>query len=66
MTRIALAQMRCEKAAIAQNLHQIADLLAEAATRGVDILALPELEFLRLSRILDKPPLMLLFELDWA
>ena len=24
------------------------------------------LEFLRLSRILDKPPLMLLFELDWA
>ena len=43
MTRIALAQMRCEKAAIAQNLQQIADLLAQAATCDVDILALPEM-----------------------
>lgn len=43
MTRIALAQMRCEKAAVAQNLQQIADLLAQAKTRGVDILALPEM-----------------------
>jgi predicted amidohydrolase len=43
MTRIALAQMVCEKAAIAQNLQQIADLLAEAEARGVDILALPEM-----------------------
>ena len=43
MTRIALAQMNCEKAAVAQNLQQIADLLAEAAARGVDILALPEM-----------------------
>lgn len=43
MTRIALAQMNCEKAAIAQNLQQIAELLAQAKARGVDILALPEM-----------------------
>ena len=43
MTRIALAQMNCEKAAIAQNLQQIAALLAQAEARGVDILALPEM-----------------------
>lgn len=43
MTRIALAQMCCEKAAIAQNLQQIADLLAQAEARGVDIVALPEM-----------------------
>ena len=43
MTRIALAQMQCEKAAISQNLLQIAVLLAEAEARGVDILALPEM-----------------------
>jgi predicted amidohydrolase len=43
MTHIALAQMLCEKAAVAQNLQQIADLLAEAEARGVDILALPEM-----------------------
>jgi predicted amidohydrolase len=43
MTRIALAQMLCVKAAVAQNLQQIADLLAKAAGRGVDILALPEM-----------------------
>jgi predicted amidohydrolase len=43
MTRIALVQMNCEKAAVAQKLQQIADLLAEAAARDVDILALPEM-----------------------
>ncbi len=43
MTRIALVQMRCEKAAVAENLQQTADLLAEAEARGVDILALPEM-----------------------
>ncbi len=43
MTRIALAQMHCEKAAVAQNLQQIADLLSQAEARAVDILALPEM-----------------------
>jgi predicted amidohydrolase len=43
MFRIALTQMYCEKAAVAQNLQQISDLLAQAAARGVDILALPEM-----------------------
>ena len=43
MPRIALVQMQCEKAAVAQNLQQIAHHLAQAAARDVDILGLPEM-----------------------
>ncbi|MBN1814972.1 MAG: carbon-nitrogen hydrolase family protein [Anaerolineae bacterium] len=41
--RIGLIQMRCEKAAVAENLAQMARTIAEAAARGVDIVAFPEM-----------------------
>jgi (R)-amidase len=41
--RIALAQMRCEKAAINENLAVIADILTEAERRQVDIVGFPEM-----------------------
>jgi predicted amidohydrolase len=41
--KIGLIQMRCEKAAIAQNLAQTAHCITEAAARGVDIVAFPEM-----------------------
>ena len=40
--KIGLIQMRCEKAAIAENLEQTARYIAEAAARGVDIVGFPE------------------------
>ncbi|NKB69697.1 MAG: carbon-nitrogen hydrolase family protein [Candidatus Latescibacteria bacterium] len=43
MPRIALVQMRCEKAAIEQNLASIGRYLDEAAERWVDIVGLPEM-----------------------
>ncbi len=41
--RIALVQMRCEKAALAQNLASLARYLDEATGRDVDIVAFPEM-----------------------
>ncbi|NUM46020.1 MAG: carbon-nitrogen hydrolase family protein, partial [Anaerolineales bacterium] len=41
--RIALAQMRCEKAAINENLAVMADILTEAEKRRVDIVGFPEM-----------------------
>jgi (R)-amidase len=43
MTRIGLIQMRCEKAAINENLGRMAYYLAEAAARRVDIVGFPEM-----------------------
>ncbi|HNB51370.1 MAG TPA: carbon-nitrogen hydrolase family protein [Anaerolineales bacterium] len=41
--RVALAQIRCEKAAIHENLAVIADVLTEAEKRQVDIVGFPEM-----------------------
>ena len=41
--RIALVQMRCEKAAIDQNLRIMSDVLGAASRRTVDIVAFPEM-----------------------
>ena len=41
--RIGLMQMRCEKAAIAQNLERTAHYIAEAAACGVDVVGFPEM-----------------------
>jgi predicted amidohydrolase len=41
--RVGLVQMRCEKGAVAENLAQIADHLAEAEALGVAIIGFPEL-----------------------
>ncbi|MGE5224346.1 MAG: nitrilase-related carbon-nitrogen hydrolase [Omnitrophica WOR_2 bacterium] len=41
--KIALAQMRCEKGAVAANLDAIESQLNEASRRNVDILCLPEM-----------------------
>lgn len=41
--RIALAQMRCEKAAIDENLAVIAEILTEAEKRRVDMVGFPEM-----------------------
>lgn len=41
--KIGLIQMRCEKAAIAENLEITSCYLAEAAARGVDIVGFPEM-----------------------
>jgi predicted amidohydrolase len=43
MTRVGLIQMRCEKAAIAENLQTMKAYLAEAAARQVDIVGFPEM-----------------------
>ena len=43
MPRIALVQMRCEKAAIEQNLAVIGQYLDQAAARRIDIIGLPEM-----------------------
>jgi predicted amidohydrolase len=43
MLHIGLIQMHCEKGALRQNLAAVARHLAEAAARGVDVLALPEM-----------------------
>jgi predicted amidohydrolase len=43
MLKIALIQMRCEKAAIEENLAGIAAHLAEAVERGVEIIGFPEM-----------------------
>ncbi len=43
MVRISLVQMRCEKAAIAQNLDSMAGFLGEAQERRVDIIGFPEM-----------------------
>ncbi len=43
MIRIGLVQMRCEKAAIDDNLASMARCLDEASERGIDILAFPEM-----------------------
>jgi len=40
--KIGLIQMRCEKAAITENLEIISNYIAEADRKGVDILAFPE------------------------
>ena len=40
--KIALIQMRCEKAAITENLKGLSIYIAEADKKGVDILAFPE------------------------
>jgi predicted amidohydrolase len=39
---IALVQMRCEKAAITDNLKAISNIITEADKKGVDIIGLPE------------------------
>jgi predicted amidohydrolase len=41
--RVGLIQMRCEKAALEQNLTAFAGYLAEAAARRIDIVAFPEM-----------------------
>jgi predicted amidohydrolase len=41
--RIALIQMSCEKAAIAENLERTARYIAEAAAHGVDVVGFPEM-----------------------
>ncbi|MCB9136410.1 MAG: carbon-nitrogen hydrolase family protein [Anaerolineales bacterium] len=41
--RIALVQMRCEKAAITENLAAIAEILTEAEKRQIDIVGFPEM-----------------------
>jgi predicted amidohydrolase len=41
--KVGLIQMRCEKAALKQNLRRHADYIAEAAERGVDIIGFPEM-----------------------
>ena len=41
--KIGLIQMFCEKAAIAENLERTARTIAEAATRGIDIVGFPEM-----------------------
>jgi predicted amidohydrolase len=41
--RIGLIQMRCEKAAVDENLAGMASYLAEAESRGVDIVGFPEM-----------------------
>jgi predicted amidohydrolase len=41
--KIGLIQMRCEKAAIAENLEQTARYIAEAAAHGVDVIGFPEM-----------------------
>lgn len=43
MTRIGLVQMRCEKAALAENLAHTAHYIAAAGERQIDILAFPEM-----------------------
>jgi predicted amidohydrolase len=43
MTRVGLIQMRCEKAAIAENLERMNDYLVEAAGLQVDIVGFPEM-----------------------
>ena len=43
LLRIALAQMRCEKAAVEQNLTEIERIIHEADTRHIDLVALPEM-----------------------
>jgi predicted amidohydrolase len=43
MLRIGLIQMRCEKAAISENLESISSYLAEAVARRIDILGFPEM-----------------------
>jgi len=40
--KIGLIQMRCEKAALTENLNIISQYIAEAEEKGIDILALPE------------------------
>jgi predicted amidohydrolase len=41
--RVALAQMRCEKAAISENLETMASFLIEAEKRDIDIACFPEM-----------------------
>jgi predicted amidohydrolase len=41
--RVGLIQMRCEKAAVAENLEEIFNYLVEAAARQVDIVGFPEM-----------------------
>lgn len=41
--RVALVQMRCEKGALAENLSLMADYVAGAAARRVDVLCFPEM-----------------------
>jgi predicted amidohydrolase len=43
MIRVGLIQMRCEKAAIAENLEEMKAYLVEAAARQVDIVGFPEM-----------------------
>jgi predicted amidohydrolase len=43
VTRVGLIQMRCEKAAIAENLERMRAYLAEAAARQVEIVGFPEM-----------------------
>ena len=43
MTRVGLIQMRCEKAAIAENLERMNHYLAEAAALRVEIVGFPEM-----------------------
>lgn len=43
MVKIGLVQMRCDKGAITENLAEMADHLAEAVRRGVEIIAFPEM-----------------------
>ncbi len=43
MIRIGLVQMRCEKAAMAENLDSLSLYLGEATARGIDIVGFPEM-----------------------
>jgi len=41
--KIGLIQMRCEKAAITENLESLSRYIEEAETKGIDIIAFPEM-----------------------
>ena len=43
MIRISLAQLVCEKGAIAENLKRVSDHLIEAEKRRIDIVGFPEM-----------------------
>jgi predicted amidohydrolase len=43
MLRIALVQMRCEKAAVSENIRVIENHIEEAEKRGIDVIGFPEM-----------------------
>jgi predicted amidohydrolase len=59
MTRVGLIQMRCEKAAIAENLERMNDYLAEAAALQVDMVGFPEMSLTGYADPTRHPEVML-------